>query len=67
MPFIVTNIGGCVEIIVKSNNGVVVPQHSPQKLANEIARFVTDKALIEQLSVNYINNAHQYSIITAIY
>lgn len=34
LPCIVTDIGGCAEIIVKSNNGVVVPPHAPQELAN---------------------------------
>lgn len=62
LPCIVTNVGGCSEIIVKSNNGVVVPPHFPQAIADEIMKFVSDKTLIEQYSINALANAHKYSI-----
>jgi len=65
LPCIVTDVGGCAEIIIKSNNGVVVSPNTPQELANEMTRFVTDETLIEQYSINAIDNAHQYSISTA--
>lgn len=62
LPCIVTDVGGCSEIISKSQNGVVIPPNRPQELANEITRFVTDPEVIEHYSTNAINNAHKYSI-----
>ena len=65
LPCIVTDVGGCSEVIVKSSNGVVVPHKRPQKIADEIIRFVTDKKVIEQYSANALDNSHKYSISTA--
>ncbi len=62
MPCIVTDVGGCSEVINTSHNGVVVPARHPKKLASEITKFVSDHTLIEQLSGNAIDNAHKYSI-----
>ncbi|ALF59160.1 glycosyltransferase [Psychrobacter urativorans] len=62
LPCIVTDVGGCAEIIESSKNGVTVPHHNPQEIANEIAKFVLDNTLIERFSTNAINNAHKYSI-----
>jgi len=62
LPCIVTDVGGCSEIITKSNNGVAVFPHAPKEIANEITRFISDETLIEQFSINAIDNAHKYSI-----
>ncbi|MDN3448462.1 glycosyltransferase [Psychrobacter sp. APC 3281] len=62
LPCIVTNAGGCSEIIDRSKNGVVVPLSNPQALANEISKVIISKSLIEQWSQNAINSAEQYSI-----
>lgn len=62
MPCIVTDVGGCSEIIAKSKSGVAVSPQTPEKIADEIVRFVSDKALIKQFSSNAIDNAHKYSI-----
>lgn len=62
LPCIVTDVGGCAEIIAKSNNGVAVPPQSPQAIADEIARLISDETLIEQYSINALANAHKYSI-----
>ena len=62
LPCIVTDVGGCAEIIARSDNGVAVPPHSPQAIADEITRFVSEKTLIKQYSINAIANAHKYSI-----
>lgn len=65
LPCIVTDVGGCSEVILRSKNGVAVPPNAPQEIANEITRFVSDKAVIEQYSMNAIANAGQYSISVA--
>lgn len=65
LPCIVTDVGGCAEVINNSRNGVVVSPHAPEELANEITRFISDKTLIEKLSTNAIKNSHQYSISVA--
>lgn len=62
LPCIVTDVGGCSEVIIKSKNGVAVPAENPQKIAEEITRFVLSKTLIEEYSTNAIDNAHKYSI-----
>lgn len=59
---IVTDAGGCSEIIDRSNNGVVVGLSDPQALANELSKVVNNKSLLEQWSNNAIDNAEQYSI-----
>ena len=62
LPCIVTDAGGCSEIIDRSKNGVVVDISDSQGLANELLKVVNNKSLIEQWSKNAIDNAEQYSI-----
>ncbi|WP_300475209.1 glycosyltransferase family 4 protein [uncultured Psychrobacter sp.] len=62
MPCIVTDVGGCTEIITTSKNGVAVSPNKPEEVADEIVRFISDKTLIKQFSINAIDNAHKYSI-----
>lgn len=62
LPCIVTDVGGCSEVISRSNNGVVVEPHDSQALADEITKLVNNKVLIEELSQNAVNTAEQYSI-----
>ncbi|WP_435980172.1 glycosyltransferase [Psychrobacter sp. DM4] len=62
LPCIVTNVGGCIEVIERSNNGRVVKPNDPQAIANAITKFVTDKSLIEKLSQNAIDSADYYAI-----
>lgn len=62
LPCIVTNVGGCSEIIKRSNNGTVVEPRNSQALADAITNLVKDKSLIEQMSKNAVDSAAQYSI-----
>lgn len=62
LPCIVTDVGGCSEIIEHSNNGIVVEPHSSQALANAITKLVIDKSLIKQMSQNALDSAENYSI-----
>lgn len=62
LPCIVTNVGGCSEVVEKSKNGMIVEAHNSQALANKITELVADKSLIKQLSQNAVDSADQYSI-----
>lgn len=62
LPCIVTDVGGCAEVIENSKNGIVVSPGNPQALADAICRLVSEPRLIEEYSKNAIHNASQYSI-----
>lgn len=62
LPCIVTNVGGCIEIIENSKNGIVVSPKNPQALADAIYKLASEPKLIEEYSKNAIKNSVQYSI-----
>lgn len=62
LPSIVTDVGGCSEVIEQSQNGIIVPPNNPKALANAIEKFFTNRKLLNQLSINSLNNCSQYSI-----
>lgn len=62
LPCIVTDVGGCSEVIERSSNGIVVKPQDPQALADEITKLVLDDSIIKHLSQNAIDSADQYSI-----
>lgn len=62
LPSIVTDVGGCSEVIKKSKNGIVVPPNNPNALAGAIERLFTERKLLNTFSKNSLNNCSQYSI-----
>ena len=62
LPCIVTDVGGCSEIIETSKNGIVVPAHNPRKISEALTRFVQHPEILQDYSANAINNSHLYSI-----
>lgn len=62
LPCIVTNVGGCAEVIENSKNGIVVPPKNSQALADAIIRLINQPKLIEEYSRNAIQSSTQYSI-----
>lgn len=62
---IVTDVGGCTEVIENSKNGIVVSPKKPQDLADAIMSFINQPELIEEYSKNAIQNSAQYSIAKA--
>jgi len=62
LPCIVTDVGGCAEVIENSKNGKVVPPKNPQALADAIISFINQPKLIEEYSKNALQNSTQYSI-----
>ena len=65
LPCIVTDVGGCTEVIENSKNGIVVSPKKPQDLADAIMSFINQPKLIEEYSRNAIQNSAQYSIAKA--
>lgn len=65
LPCIVTDVGGCSEIIETSKNGIVVPAHNPRKISEALTRFVQHPEILQDYSANAINNSHLYSISNA--
>lgn len=62
LPCIVTDVGGCAEVIANSQNGFVVPANDPQALALHIEKLINQEDLIEVFSKNALTNSYKYSI-----
>lgn len=62
LPCIVTDVGGCSEVISNCSNGIIVPPHDPASIAMAISKLVTNNELITEFSKNAISNSYQYSI-----
>lgn len=62
LPCIVTDVGGCSEVIARSNNGTVIQPSDSQALADEITKLITNKSLLKEWSQNAVDSAEQYSI-----
>jgi glycosyltransferase involved in cell wall biosynthesis len=52
LPSIVTDINGCNEIIIESENGTIIPAKDTRALKEKMELFITDRALIEKLRSN---------------
>lgn len=62
LPCIVTDVGGCSEIINLSQNGIIVPPHDSASIAQAINKLVSTPNLISSYSENALRHAHNYSI-----
>lgn len=62
LPCIVTDVGGCSEVIKNCENGLVVPPSNPGALANNISKLINDRNLFSNFSNNAIENSNYYSI-----
>ena len=51
-PSIVSDYGGNPELITEGVNGLITPQHAPEKIAEAIERLIGDKELYNNLSKN---------------
>ena len=58
MPAIVTDVGGCREVIDKTQGGVVVPPKSIKKFSDHLADLINDH---EKRAV-FSKNARKYSV-----
>lgn len=65
MPCIVTDVGGCSEVIQKSNNGIIIPPGSPQEVSKAVTKMLIEIGAIELYSQNALNSSKIYDISTA--
>jgi len=52
IPSVVTDIRGCRAIVEHEQSGLVVPVHSPQKIATAVIRLLEDQELARRLGEN---------------
>lgn len=66
LPCIVTNVGGCAEIIHQAMNGIVIDDNNnPKEYAEGLKRLIDSKELRKQLSINALHYSKKYEINTA--
>ncbi|MEA2062253.1 MAG: glycosyltransferase family 4 protein [Gemmatimonadota bacterium] len=59
-PVVASSVGGIVDVIRDGETGLLVPEKDPGTLAAAIARFLTDRALAENLSCQGYEYVKQY-------
>ena len=52
LPVVATLHGGIPEAVTNGHDGLLVPERSPEELAQAITRFMTDPSLLAQSSQN---------------
>jgi phosphatidylinositol alpha-mannosyltransferase len=60
-PVIASEIAGYSEVVSDGCDGILVPPADPQRLAEELQRLHHDPSLLEKLSQNAREKAHQYA------
>ena len=65
LPCIVTDVGGCAELIDVCRNGIVVPPHDAPAFANAIASLVREPERLVELARNAIERSATFTISTA--
>ena len=49
LPIVTTDSVGCRDTVEEGKNGLLVPPHSPESLANALEKLINDKALRERM------------------
>lgn len=62
LPILVTDVGGCKEIVKATDSGIAVPPNSIVKLADGIIQFLEDPSLMERYSFNALKNNKIFTI-----
>lgn len=62
LPCIVTDVGGCAELIRLCQNGIVVESQDATAMAHAITRLVSNRDQLLGYSENALRNAHLFSI-----
>lgn len=62
LPCMVTDVGGCSEVISICENGVVVEPENPDGYARALERMLAEPAIMEEYSERAIKNRGKYSI-----
>ncbi|MCD6400708.1 MAG: glycosyltransferase [Anaerolineales bacterium] len=65
LPSVVTDVGGCRDVVEDCSAGIVVPPGDAEALANALERMVSDASLREKYGKNSLVNAKKFSIANA--
>ncbi|XKE42344.1 glycosyltransferase [Cobetia sp. UIB-001] len=66
LPVLVTDVGGCAEVVHRVGNGLVVDQHTPERYAEALGRLVGDAELRRAFARNARRYGASYHIDTAL-
>jgi glycosyltransferase involved in cell wall biosynthesis len=62
LPSIVTNVGGCAEVVNEAKCGAVVEPNNSAEISKAITKFVENKSLISELSTNALSHAKEFDV-----
>ena len=62
LPCVVTDVGGCREVVEHCQNGFFIPHGDIQKYSTALAKIISDPSLLRQFSLNAIRHASKFSI-----
>ncbi|TVP45506.1 MAG: glycosyltransferase family 1 protein [Halomonas sp.] len=62
LPVVVTNVGGCAEVVHRSVNGLVVDDRVPDEFARQLDILLTNHLLRQKLSENALSYSSDYRI-----
>lgn len=62
LPVVVTNVGGCAEIVHRAINGLVVDERTPEEMARQLGVLLEDATLRNQFTVNALAHSGEYRI-----
>lgn len=62
LPCIVTDVGGCSEVIETAKNGIVVLPGNPKIISEKLNSFIQQPEMLQAYSKNALTNSHLYSI-----
>lgn len=66
LPVVVTNVGGCAEVVHAACNGIVVDSLSAEGFATALTRMMDDEVLRSSFSRNALLYGAQYELSTAL-
>lgn len=66
LPVLVTNVGGCAEVVHRVGNGLVVDEQTPARYAGALTRLVADEELRRSCARNARRHGGSYHINTAL-
>ena len=66
LPVVVTDVGGCREVVDTVGNGIVVESGNERQLADAMRRLLWSGELRRSLSINALKNSAPYSLETAV-
>ncbi len=65
LPCLVTDVGGCREVVEEFQNGVIVPSGNVARYSSSIRRFVEEEGLVSRLSQAALDCLDAFSIVGA--